>query len=126
MVSNIRIKSTVPLRYNRDKTKDIVYITIDKWLYEASTKSYIALIIDYVKVNDTFVEIERKNKPFSKESVDNLFTVLNNPIEIGENYTDEMSSLFTNALLLVTQTDLNDDGETSYGGQPNKWVIDQN
>ena len=47
--------------------------------------------------------------PVSKLQVDTLFKILNNPIEVGENYTNDMSNLFTNALLIVTQTDLNDD-----------------
>lgn len=135
MASKSRIKSTVPLRYDRDKKKDIVYITIDKWLFDTDTQSYTALIMDYVKVLETietnetiekFVEINRKNKTFSKLQVDTLFKILNNPIEVGENYTDEMSNLFTNALLIVTQTDLNEDGESSYGSQPNEWIIDKN
>ena len=125
-ISKIKIKSTLPLLIvSREQKKDVIYITIDQWIYSAKNGKYTAIIVDYVKISeDEYREINKKIKSFSKEEVDGLFTALNNPITIGENYSSEMDSLLIQALYYDTVTNLYEDGTTVYGASPSDWIID--
>ena len=124
-ISNIRIKSNIPLMIDtRSQVKDTVYISIDQWVYSSKSQKYVAIVVDYVKEAGTFKEINKKVKSFSKEEVNGLFTMLNNPITIGENYSDEMDVVLLQGLIIDTQNNLLPDGKTIYGGSPSNWQID--
>jgi len=125
-ISDIRLKSKVQLLVDtRTQAKDTVYVTIDKWIYDSKTSRYVASVVDYTKNADgTYKEINKKVKIYTKEEVNGLFTYLNNPITIGENYSNEMDSILIQGLYIDTVSNLLPDGKTIYGGSPADWEVD--
>jgi hypothetical protein len=123
-MSTICIRSKVPVIYSsRGLTSAVVYITIDKWLYEPIKGIYKASVLDYIKDPKGYKVINSKVKFFTKSQVDLIFHTLNNSIAVSESYASEMDNLLESALLLETKTDLSSDGKTIYLVNPNDWEI---
>ena len=125
-----KIKSTVQLNYDSRTGKvGIIQLEVNDWKYEPQNSRYIADVYDYlienieVETETGLQTIERKtlihNKKINYNStdIDNLFYMLNNPIELTESYTLEMDNLISMALLYVTQQ------EPIYGSLFNEWEI---
>lgn len=109
-----KIKSNVELIYDaRNKKQGFLLIEISKWSYEPNNGRYTAKVNDYVlKTIDaegvpTISQqlISSKDVVYSKLQIDSLFSLLANPIELTESYSDEMDNLISMALLYVTQQD---------------------
>lgn len=123
-----RIKSNVPLVYNsRKQTSGIIVVEISEWKYELNNGRYVAIVSDYlsemVSIDGQLEPVEQltflrsKNVFYPKEQINALFLVLNNPIEVNEQYSDEMGNLISMALLYVTQQD------PIYGSTAENWEL---
>lgn len=130
-----KIKSTVELIYDtRSQKSGIIQIEINSWNFDANNKRYIAIVDDYVFENievqvtnedltiSTVIQVQKKlisssKKNYTKEQIDGLFMLLQNPINLTESYTEEMDSLISSALLYKTQN------EPIYGSIATQWVI---
>lgn len=122
--SKICIKSTKALLYDsRSQKSDTIYTSIQRWSYDTTKSTYSASISDYIKIGETYKNIDSKTKSFTKIEVDGLFTALSNSILPTESYTAEMDKLLTMSLLLDTKNNLMSDGKTVYGGTPADWVV---
>lgn len=61
----------------------------------------------FKKENDSIIVIKEEVVPaalFTKENVDSLFTLLNDPIIVSESFTDQFKELLKKALLADTQS----------------------
>lgn len=109
-----KIKSNKVLTYDaRNKKSGIIQIEISNWAFEPENNRYLAKVDDYV-----LEQIELEGVPtnvkkliysrtvvYSKNQIDGLFYLLQNPIELTESYSDEMDNLIAMALLFITQQD---------------------
>lgn len=114
-----KIRSKRELIYNiRNGNTGIIQLEIESWQFKPLENVYIATIHDYVIVNTelfgvdgsiTYQEekqlIDMKTIRYNSIDIDQLFYVLQNPIELTESYTSEMYQLISMALLYVTQQD---------------------
>lgn len=126
----VRVKSNIELVYNsRKQASGIIVIDIAQWQYDIAGGRYLAVVSDYVAV-EVEVEVEgvtetieqltlisSKDVVYTKEQIDMLFYMLNNPIDITESYSGEMDDLISKALLYTTQTD------PVYGSVAENWEI---
>lgn len=123
-ISKIQIKSKLALNYSvRNVQKDTVYITIDNWNYDPIKQGYDATITDYIRNEKGYEIINQKNKFFESLKVNQIFKVLNNPILVTKNYTEEIERLLSKALLMETKMDLSEDKKTIYGTFPETWIL---
>lgn len=126
------IRSTIPARYTlRSAEEAIIEITITDWRYEPLNQRYVATVEDYAVITDLEQNESRqrcntKEVYYSTEQINGLFTMMANPINPNENFSDELVQLIAGALLYVTQTDVYENGTTIYGLQPNQWEINSN
>lgn len=113
-----KIRSNVPLVYNsRNQASGIIMIEIADWTYRMKLGKYVAKVTDYlveittVDIDGAPQEIEKltiintKEVMYTTEQINALYSALENPIELTEQYSDEMDNLISNALLYVTQQD---------------------
>ena len=126
-----KIRSTTELIYDsRNGSQGIIQLEIDGWEYKPNTNTYLAKVNDYVieeieivdeENNTTIQEVKKlinsKNLNYQSTDIDELFYLLQNPIELTESYTSEMDLLVSMALLYVTQQ------SPIYGSTPNQWQI---
>lgn len=123
------IRSTIPTRYtNRVPQLAIIEIAITEWKYEPIGQRYIATVEDYAvttddEQNEAKQLINTKQVYYSVDEINNLFQYIGNPILVSDDFSDKLLSLIAMALMHVTCTDLNEDGTTIYGLQPNEWNL---
>lgn len=126
------IRSTIPTRYtNRIPLKAIIEICITEWKYEPIGQRYVATVEDYAILtdeegNETKQMINTKQVYYSVEQINTLFQYIGNPIQVSDDFSDKLLRLIASALMYVTCTDLNEDGTTIYGLQPNEWFVNDN
>lgn len=121
------IRSTTELIYDsRTQRCGIIEVEITDWKYQKKFNRYIAEVEDFLietQTDESGNEFEKRTPifskpvPYSKDDINALFFALGNPIEITENYSDEMDMLIAMALLYVTQND------PIYGSTAINWVI---
>ena len=130
-----KIKSNIELIYDsRSQKQGIIQLEINSWNFDASNKRYVAIVEDFV-INQIQTDISNQDltmstvienrktlissikKHYSKEQIDGLFALLQNPIQLTESYTDEMDNLISMALLFKTQQ------EPIYNSVSNNWQI---
>lgn len=126
------IRSTIQTRYtNRVPQLAIIEIAITEWKYEPIGQRYIATVEDYAvttddEQNESKQLINTKQVYYSLEEINNLFQYIGNPILVSDDFSDKLLRLIASALMHVTCTDLNEDGTTIYGIQPNEWMVNEN
>lgn len=118
------IKSKMPVVYDsRSNKSDIVFIVAEKFHYDLSTDKYHFEINDKIEVdveelgidnttesiirNTVKKKITINSKIFymDKSEINTLFTNLNNPIEVNEDFTLDFKNLIINGLLYITVND---------------------
>lgn len=130
------IKSTKEMIYDaRSNKSGMIEIDVQGWTYNPSNKSYSVRVSDsaittterttYDPITgepkteqvESKVYIAQKEVYYSGAQIDALFQGLGNNIDITESFTDELDSLISQALLLVTQQEpiyrLAEDGSIS-------------
>lgn len=126
-----KIRSTTELIYDsRNGNQGIIQLEISNWSFNPETSSYNTKVSDFVisnenVVNEDFTEttfevkkfISSKEVRYESQQIDELFYLLQNPIELTESYTSEMDILIAQALLYVTQQN------PIYGSSANQWQI---
>lgn len=111
------IKSKIPLEYDsRVQTTDTVYIAISNFNFDVSTQTANMKVIDYIKVGTMYKQINEKTKRVTKVELDGLFTQLGTNILYTNSFSDKLSKLLQDGLLLDTINNLLPNGKTVYGG----------
>lgn len=122
------IRSTRPLVFDsRNGYSESIAVKIQDWTREAKFNRFKAVVEDFIVTDienpqpgaplKNYKPINRKEVLYTNAEIDGLFTALNNPILIGESFTEKLDDLLANALLVVTQQ------KPIYGSTAADWEI---
>lgn len=100
-----KITSNKELLYNsREGKSAIIQIHITEWKFNLHQNNYSAIVNDFAVVDSVLIPINTKTMTYSKVEIDGIFTMLNNPINSNEIFSNELSGLISMALLFETQS----------------------
>ena len=119
------IQSTIPLVHDRKSQDRAIIKRIYKlFTFDIVSTNNICEYDDYAVLDDgALLFIENFKYPMSAEDTQALFEMLKQPILTSDQIREKVKSLVIIGGLYKTQTSLNKDKTTDYGGQPENWEI---
>lgn len=125
-ISNVSIKSKIPLSYSsRENKVDTIYVSMVNWNYVPEKKVAVGFLKEYVKQNNKFREIGTTRVLFSRAEINNAFTALNLTIVPTDKFVAFLEDFLVKSLLKEVKKTIDADGKTIYGGIPTNWQIIQ-